>query len=641
MASDKEDYIAFAAAGAAILLVGFLGYRQMHPTGAHDRAGGAGPVATDISHDLTIAKREDCTKPGDFCLVLPKVPLAEAERVFVADRHRSWVYGGTGFLARLDDSAITVEARLGSEAILAMAESGEDEVWAAGSEGSLLRFDGKAWAKKDSGVADDIVSIAAPAKGEVWIVTRGSKVLRSNGGAAFEDVSAGLEPRDLISGVRSILAPKRGVVWLVPQTGSPYRWSGKAWSRTPVEKAAETFAVAAAAVDDSGELWLFPWRLDDGYAHSESGKITFATFEKQATLASGIVTNATGRGGRVCVTTADGQVFDVRKSVATARARVPGFPEGASIAGSDCFVDTAVFLEHGAIARLDGKRWHDSRSAEESAKADPNAGGSATGEIFHAVAGGVANEVWVASSTHLYRATGAELTPVKGAPGLSVLLEAGGDVPYGASPDGRVFHRGQNGFALIDLGAHPTATPIAADPSGALLLVTDGAAPELVRWKGGVTEKLGKVEERLTIAFAVAENDLWAAGESLWHGDGKAWKKVAAPPIDGFGRYASFHGTGPTDVWATGDLGKVRHWDGATWQIIATPNYYDVLNKVWADRPGHALFVGVTGAVFEWDGQTMTRVPSGTRRALYDVWSKDGVTWITGEDVVLRRGPRN
>ena len=77
---------------------------------------------------------------------------------------------------------------------------------------------------------------------------------------------------------------------------------------------------------------------------------------------------------------------------------------------------------------------------------------------------------------------------------------------------------------------------------------------------------------------------------------------------DGFASTPSIHAlwaNGPSDVWAAGDAGRVRHFDGHSWLPVAI---------------------------------THTKFP--VTQALYGVWSSGAMNvWIVGEDIVLRRGP--
>jgi hypothetical protein len=94
----------------------------------------------------------------------------------------------------------------------------------------------------------------------------------------------------------------------------------------------------------------------------------------------------------------------------------------------------------------------------------------------------------------------------------------------------------------------------------------------------------------LNAVTEVSPGNVWAVGESmdddqplLLHFDGHSWNRVATPQYQGvFGEFNAVAASGPDDVWVAGrtmlddtDGGVghalVEHWDGRTWRQVATP----------------------------------------------------------------------
>ncbi|TDU02521.1 hypothetical protein EDD99_0919 [Streptomyces sp. 846.5] len=95
----------------------------------------------------------------------------------------------------------------------------------------------------------------------------------------------------------------------------------------------------------------------------------------------------------------------------------------------------------------------------------------------------------------------------------------------------------------------------------------------------------------LNAVTEINPHDLWAVGMTmdddqpvLLHSDGHAWTQVPTPRYRGvFGEFNAVAARGPNDVWAVGramldpvDTGVghalVEHWNGHTWQQVATPS---------------------------------------------------------------------
>jgi hypothetical protein len=109
-------------------------------------------------------------------------------------------------------------------------------------------------------------------------------------------------------------------------------------------------------------------------------------------------------------------------------------------------------------------------------------------------------------------------------------------------------------------------------------------------------------------AVAVSASSIWIYGTTAstwptyWHGtsadNGQTFTFTEArdgkPEEDP--KIMAVYGTRPNDVWAVGEYGRARHWDGTTWSTVAITNtqvpIIDPLYGVWSGEPSEVWFVG-------------------------------------------------
>ncbi|HEX4816470.1 MAG TPA: hypothetical protein VFV66_27330 [Nonomuraea sp.] len=137
-------------------------------------------------------------------------------------------------------------------------------------------------------------------------------------------------------------------------------------------------------------------------------------------------------------------------------------------------------------------------------------------------------------------------------------------------------------------------------------------------------------------------NDIWAVGQYevrphvpryplAAHWDGTAWRKVDVPIPPGKNNVSlnAVAAIAPDDAWAVGSAGTtgdlqettlITHWDGASWQIVPSPNVGDTntpnqLSAVAAAGPDDVWAVGYAAEntfrpiAQHWDGHAWTIVP--------------------------------
>jgi hypothetical protein len=93
------------------------------------------------------------------------------------------------------------------------------------------------------------------------------------------------------------------------------------------------------------------------------------------------------------------------------------------------------------------------------------------------------------------------------------------------------------------------------------------------------------------------------------------------------------------DIWAVGDQGVTRHWNGEAWKVVPAPIISN-LHGVWGSRSDNVWAVGEDGVVIHWDGTSWTvkDIPFSAeeRPRFRAVAGTDNDVWIAGEGVLLR-----
>jgi hypothetical protein len=95
-------------------------------------------------------------------------------------------------------------------------------------------------------------------------------------------------------------------------------------------------------------------------------------------------------------------------------------------------------------------------------------------------------------------------------------------------------------------------------------------------------------------------------------------------------------GTSPTNVFAVGDGGIIRNYDGSTWAKIEH-GVMEQLYEIWGNSEDHIFTVGDGGTILHYDGNTWSAMSSGSTASLYGVWggSKDDVFAVGANGTTL------
>lgn len=140
----------------------------------------------------------------------------------------------------------------------------------------------------------------------------------------------------------------------------------------------------------------------------------------------------------------------------------------------------------------------------------------------------------------------------------------------------------------------------------------------------------------LKALWGTSASDVWAVGEETFHWDGLGWSASPGAPPYAEGVWAS----GSNDVWVTASFNSVWHYDGKQWRkVLDAPEAMNgLLTGIWGSGPNDVWAVG--GRMWHWDGAIWTGA-ADHRPSLSSVWGSgaDDV-WAVGEGgTILHHGP--
>lgn len=260
---------------------------------------------------------------------------------------------------------------------------------------------------------------------------------------------------------------------------------------------------------------------------------------------------------------------------------------------------------------------------------------------FNTVWGSGADDVWIAGATDtIFRSHGWK--------GASTTFERV-QTPMPEDVNFPIFRIGGTSASDMYLAGRPFGVSIGEDYfEGNMFKRTDDA-------DGGIGWEVVSGASDVFALWSSAPNDLWIAADQsfdkdwkvglTFHGTmdsdsgGLAWAAVdsrSPAPLRGL------WGSSPTDVWAVGDAGTIRHLSTATaheWDIVSSPTRQS-LHDVWGSAADDVWAVGDAGAIIHYDGHAWNVTPAafapGDKPNLLGVWgsSRDDV-WIVGDGVVL------
>jgi hypothetical protein len=191
--------------------------------------------------------------------------------------------------------------------------------------------------------------------------------------------------------------------------------------------------------------------------------------------------------------------------------------------------------------------------------------------------------------------------------------------------DGATATDGSDAATPID--ASDAATPVDASDAATPVDASDAATPPTTFTlpTAGVCSVGGwcwknplPIAAPLKAIWGTSPTDVWATGVMglVMHYDGNTWNGLFNIP--GVGAISSIQGSGPSDVWMWDGNKMLVHWDGAKLSLLPIQSSY-ATSSVWG--MGQEVWTaGQTGTIRHYDGSTWSTQPSGTISGLSGIF---------------------
>ena len=114
----------------------------------------------------------------------------------------------------------------------------------------------------------------------------------------------------------------------------------------------------------------------------------------------------------------------------------------------------------------------------------------------------------------------------------------------------------------------------------------------------------------------------------ILHYDGQSCYPVVDNHLADIDTLYSVWGSSSQDVFAVGgNYVQILHFDGNEWSIMKSSKVAQNLYGVWGYSPNDVFAVGDGGIILRYDGESWSKMESGTTRTLYAIWgnSKDNI----------------
>ncbi len=130
--------------------------------------------------------------------------------------------------------------------------------------------------------------------------------------------------------------------------------------------------------------------------------------------------------------------------------------------------------------------------------------------------------------------------------------------------------------------------------------------------------------------------NIWAVGQAgtIRKWNGSTWLAQSSGTMSSlFG----VRGSDADNVWAVGQNGVILKWDGSNW-MPQTSGTVQSLRSVWVSDAGNVWAVGDGGAIRKWNGNSWSSQTSGTMSTLYSIWGSDvNNIWAVGQNGTIRK----
>jgi hypothetical protein len=257
-----------------------------------------------------------------------------------------------------------------------------------------------------------------------------------------------------------------------------------------------------------------------------------------------------------------------------------------------------------------------------------------------------------------------------GAPLLHSVWAVNADNVFAVGDMGAIFHRVSGTWTVMPSGTTNSLRGVWA--ASASDVWAGGVGGTILRFNGTVwTTITGVTTSDVDAVWGSSSNDVWLVGSGVvthWNGTTFTQKLFG-------GILLSVSGTGPTDVWASGENSGLLHWNGSTWTTITPLKNASTLFAVLAMAPsdvwvtdflpgketvhfngsawtpqgaGGGIFDGLAGfasndvwgaggtRVGHWNGSAWTTtLPFGSNVSLWSVATTPGNAWIVGDSGLI------
>jgi hypothetical protein len=550
--------------------------------------------------------------------------------------------------------------------------SGANDAWAVGDKGTIERWNGAEWASFSSPTTADLRAVWASGPMDAWAVGAQKSILHWNGQWVAQPDPAGIFPADLnlvwgagpddvwFAGPSGIIRRKGGTFMTVPDlpdtgvhitaiagsgsdnivaTGADatgqnifvYLWSDTNWGRI-YETAGPP--VTSLVVRSAGAIWA-------------AGANLILNFNGTAWKQQ--FTNGLGLAGLWLAPVGDGWAVGKAGQMVRFDGTMWAEPSPRHLQT----LTDVWWAAPPAVAASDGGA-SDGGAADGASDANGSDGASdassSDGASDAALEGGLSDRggpsVWVsgydptAAAHHggvVWRGQDGSWDPVVvgdvGA--LWSIWSADGSDVWAAGES--LFHGGVSGAPWAPAGTPAPYRRVRGVSAGSIWSVetavhfSNRAAP----WPQDGSQIWG-----LTV---FSDYDVWASAASgrVFHWSTALIPRWTAqdPPANVHALYA-VAGSSSGDLWAVGDGGVIRHWDGKQWTDSASGTT-QALRGVFVRSTKDAWAVGAGGTILRWDGTHWAPSASGTSRLLYGVvGDASGNVWAVGEQsTILHRSP--
>jgi hypothetical protein len=186
-------------------------------------------------------------------------------------------------------------------------------------------------------------------------------------------------------------------------------------------------------------------------------------------------------------------------------------------------------------------------------------------------------------------------------------------------------------------------TPASGYLYGVLALAEDavwvvGVNGQVNHWNGSSWSRNDVGVNGFSAIWGAVANDLWAAGNYIFHWDGDTWSS-AYSYSDAMGPTYDFMGFSQSDVWAVGINGKIFHWDGTRWSNLLTTldneqtDYDRQWNAVWAISSEDAWVGGAFGFISHRNENGWSPIERSGLATVEDIWGSSSCdVWMVGRD---------